>query len=187
MSSSYVILGQPERLNRESTRGSGEKGLGDRGIVLLNVYFPNWWTRADWREMLSYKLNFYNEIIEYCNEIVKTWKNVIITWDFNICHTEIDIARPKENEDSIWFLPIERQKFWEFLNNWYIDTFRYFFPDKTEVYSWWSYRTGARPRNVWWRLDYFLINKKFIKNIEETKYLTNIMWSDHCPVELRLK
>ena len=156
-------------------------------IILINWYFPNGWTRADWTEMLTYKLDFYSNLINYVNSLVSAWKNVIITWDFNICHERIDIARPDENENSIWFLPVERAKFSELLANWYIDTFRYFYPDLAEVYSWWSYRAWARPRNVWWRLDYFVVNKDFIKNVENIEYLTKIMWSDHCPVKLILK
>jgi len=154
---------------------------------LINVYFPNWWTKADWTEMLSYKLEFYDKIINYINKITKNGENIILTWDFNICHTEIDIARPKENQKSIWFLPIEREKISELLSNWYMDVFRYFYPDKIDTYSWWSYRANARARNVWWRLDYFVVNKDFLKNIDSIKYLTNITWSDHCPVVLNLK
>ena len=156
-------------------------------IVLFNWYFPNWWTRADWTEMVSYKLDFYDHLIDYSKKIKKEWKHIIITWDFNICHTEIDIARPKQNENSIWFLPIERKKIWELINDWNIDVFRYFYPNKTDVYSWWSYRAAARERNVWWRIDYFVIDKEFIKYIDDIKYMTGIMWSDHCPVELKLK
>lgn len=156
-------------------------------FVLLNWYYPNWWTRADWTEMVDYKLEFYDYIIKYANKLVKEWKNVILTWDFNICHTEIDIARPKENENSIWFLPIERAKVWELLSNWYIDTFRYQYPTKTDTYSWWSYRAWARPRNVWWRIDYFVVNKWFIENIVDTTYLTDELGSDHCPIMLELK
>lgn len=156
-------------------------------IVLINWYFPNWWTRADWTEMLTYKLEFYDELIKYLNSLVSEWKEVIVTWDFNICHKEIDIARPKENENTIWFLPIERAKVSELLENWYIDTFRYFYPEQIDTYSWWSYRAGARPRNVWWRIDYFVVNKNFITNVADIKYLTDIEWSDHCPVLLTLK
>lgn len=157
------------------------------GFVLLNWYYPNGWTRADGTEMVDYKLEFYDHIIKYANKLVKEWKNVVLTWDFNICHTEIDIARPKENENSIWFLPIERAKVWELLDNWYIDTFRYKYPTKTDTYSWWSYRAWARPRNVWWRIDYFVVNKWFIDKIVDTTYLTEEQWSDHCPIMLELK
>nr|MDD3719780.1 exodeoxyribonuclease III [Candidatus Gracilibacteria bacterium] len=156
-------------------------------FVLLNGYFPNGGTRADGTEMLTYKLEFYDKIIDYANKLVASGENVIITGDFNICHEEIDIARPKENEDSIGFLPIERAKISELLNNGYIDVWRKLNPEKKDVYSWWSYRAGARPRNVGWRLDYFIVNKNFINKIENMEYLTSIMGSDHCPVKLKIK
>ena len=161
--------------------------IGLKDFVLINWYFPNGWTRADGTEMLSYKLEFYDHLIHYVNTLVESWKNVIITWDLNIAHTEMDIARPKENENSIWFLPEERAKITELLENGYIDVFRYFYPDKKDVYSWWTYRAWARQRNVWWRIDYFLVNKDFIDKVEDIKYLTDVMGSDHCPVMLTLK
>ncbi len=156
-------------------------------FVLINGYFPNWWDRADGTEMLSYKLWFYDDLIKYCNELKASWKNVIITWDYNICHTEIDIARPKQNANVIWFLPIERDKVSEFLNTWFTDVFRYLKWNITDVYSWWSYRAWARPNNVWWRIDYFSVNNEFLDNVIDIEYMTNVMWSDHCPVKLILK
>lgn len=156
-------------------------------IVLFNWYFPNWWTRADWTEMVDYKLDFYNHLINYSREIKKSWKNIIMTWDFNICHEEIDIARPKQNVNSIWFLPIEREKIWELINDWNLDVWRYLNPTKTDIYSWWSYRAWARANNVWWRIDYFVVNEKFIEKVKNIDYLTEVIWSDHCPVLLELK
>lgn len=158
-----------------------------KSIVLLNWYYPNGWTRADGTEMVTYKLEFYDHIIAYSNDLVAQWKNVILTWDLNIVHTEIDIARPKENQKTIWFLPIERAKVSELLENWYIDTFRHFYPDKIDTYSWWSYRAGARPRNVGWRIDYFVVNNDFIDSVEDIWYMTDVMGSDHCPVMMKLK
>lgn len=158
-----------------------------KNIVLLNGYFPNWWTRADGTEMVDYKLYFYNHLINYSRKIKKSWKDIILTWDFNICHTEIDIARPKQNINSIGFLPVEREKIWELINDWNVDVFRYFYPEKTDIYSWWSYRAWARPNNVWWRIDYFVVNNEFIKQVKDISYLNEIMWSDHCPVLLELK
>lgn len=156
-------------------------------IVLFNWYFPNWWQKVTQENMLDYKLEFYDYMISYINQKASENKQIIITWDFNICHTEIDIARPEANKNSIWFLPIEREKISELLANWYTDTFRYFYPEKTETYSWWSYRAWARPRNVWWRIDYFIVNNDFIKNVEDINYMTDIMWSDHCPIKMELK
>jgi len=158
-----------------------------KDFVLINWYFPNGWTKADWTEMLSYKLEFYDKLIDYCNKLVAGWQDVIITWDFNIANTEIDIARPKENESSIWFLPIERAKITEFLNNGYIDVFRHFYKDVKNIYSWWTYRAWARQKNVGWRIDYFFVNKNFIDKVEDIKYLTDVLGSDHCPVMLKLK
>jgi len=156
-------------------------------VVLMNGYFPNWWTRASWEEMLTYKLDFYDKLIDYTRKIKDSGKKMIITWDFNICHEEIDIARPKANINSIWFLPIEREKIGEFISDWNIDVWRNKYPDKRDVYSWWSYRAWARQNNVGWRIDYFVVNEDFIDNIDNIEYLTDIMWSDHCPIMLELK
>lgn len=158
-----------------------------KNIVLFNWYFPNWWTRADWTEMVSYKLDFYNHLINHSRQIKEAWKQLILTWDFNICHTEIDIARPKQNVNSIWFLPIEREKIWELIDDWNLDVWRYTNPTKLDVYSWWSYRAWARGNNVWWRIDYFVINKDFIWEVNNIEYLTEQMWSDHCPIMLEIK
>ncbi len=156
-------------------------------FILINGYYPNGWTRADGTEMVSYKLDFYDHIISYSNKLIEAWRNIVLTWDFNVCHKEADIARPKENKNSIWFLPIEREKVTELLKNWYIDTFRHLYPKQTDTYSWWSYRAGARPRNVGWRIDYFVVNESFIEKVKNMKYLTDVMWSDHCPILLELQ
>lgn len=158
-----------------------------KDFTLLNWYFPNWWQKVSQENMLDYKLEFYDKIIDYANKIKSRWENVIICWDFNICHTEIDIARPKENENSIWFLPIEREKIWELLKNWYFDVWRELNPEKKDVYSWWSYRAWARPRNVGRRIDYFVVNDWLIKKVENMNYLNDVMGSDHCPLELIIK
>ncbi|MEA3304506.1 MAG: exodeoxyribonuclease III [Patescibacteria group bacterium] len=156
-------------------------------FVLLNGYFPNGGTRADGTEMLTYKLEFYDHIIHYSNKLVAEGKNVIITGDLNIVHTEIDIARPKENKNTIGFLPVERAKVGELLDNGYTDMFRHFYPEQIDTYSWWSYRAGARARNVGWRIDYFVLNNSFVEQAKDITYMTDVMGSDHCPVMLELK
>ena len=156
-------------------------------FTLLNIYFPNWWERADWTEMLSYKLKFYEHLIHYVNWLRTIWEKIIITWDFNICHKEIDIAKPKENKNSIWFLPIERAEMDKLENNWYVDTFRYFNPDLKDQYTWWSYRAGARLRNIWRRLDYFRVSNDVLLMISKVQHQTLVEWSDHCPILLELK
>ncbi|MCD5380384.1 exodeoxyribonuclease III [Candidatus Gracilibacteria bacterium] len=155
--------------------------------VLLNGYFPNGGTRADGTEMVSYKLEFYTHLMDYTQKLKAEGKTMIVTGDYNIVHTEIDIARPKQNVNSIGFLPIEREKIGAFFDDGNLDVWRHFYPDRLDVYSWWSYRAGARPRNVGWRIDYFVVNKDFIHNVEGIDYMNDVMGSDHCPVKLELK
>ncbi len=159
----------------------------DNIVNLLNIYFPNGWSRADGTEMLSYKLDFYEKIRNYVQSIRDKWNEVIICWDFNICHTEIDIARPKENENSIWFLPIERAEMDKLENDGLVDVFRKLNPGLKDQYTWWSYRGWARERNVWWRLDYFWITPNLFNDVQLMEHQTNIWWSDHCPIKLVLK
>ena len=122
-------------------------------FTLLNIYFPNGGTNSKGEEKLSYKLEFYKNFLIYINKLREAGENIIVCGDFNICHTEIDIARPKENAKSIGFLPEERAWISKLIENKYSDVFRTLNPDKTDSYTWWSYRAGARPRNVGWRLD----------------------------------
>jgi len=159
---------------------------GDKCIHLLNVYFPNGWNRADGTEMLTYKLDFYEKIRQYVKLICNDWDEVIICWDFNICHTEIDIARPKENENSIWFLPIERAEMDKLEKDGLIDVFRKLNPNLKDQYTWWSYRWGARDRNVWRRLDYFWISSELMNMVIWIEHQISISWSDHCPIALKL-
>ena len=160
---------------------------GEEKIHLLNVYFPNGWDRADWTEMLSYKLDFYEKMRQYIQSIRDKWDEVIVCGDFNICHTEIDIARPKENENSIWFLPIERAEMDKLEDDGLVDVFRKLNPDLKNQYTRWSYRGWARQRNVGRRLDYFWISSNVFNDIQSMKHQTNILWSDHCPIELNMK
>jgi len=153
-------------------------------FTLINCYFPNWWAKADWTDMLPFKFEFYDKLMEYCEEKRKNWESIIITWDFNICHQEIDIARPKENWRNIWFTPEERQKLWEFLSKWYIDVFRYLNPDAKWYYTWWSYRWWARQKNIWRRLDYFLVSEDLIWKVKNMEHLDKQLGSDHCPIVL---
>ena len=157
-----------------------------QNFTLLNLYFPNGGERADGTEMLSYKLKFYEHFIHYINKLRDKGEKIITCGDFNICHKEIDIARPKENADNIWFLPIERAEMDKLESNGYVDVFRHFNPEKKDQYTWWSFRAGARPRNVWWRLDYFRVSKDVILHIKKIIHETAVEWSDHCPIVLEL-
>lgn len=156
-------------------------------IHLVNCYFPNGGPRADGTEMLSYKLDFYHKMENYLESQKKEGKTVLITGDFNICHTEIDIARPKENQNSIGFLPIERAELDHFQSLWYVDLFRKFHPGEKDHYTRWSYRAGAKQNNVGWRLDYFWINNENTDLIEWVQHQPEINMSDHCPIILTIK
>ena len=156
-------------------------------VHLLNVYFPNGWDRADWTEMLSYKLDFYEKMREYVQWIRNEWQEVVICWDFNICHTEIDIARPKENENSIWFLPIERAEMDKLEKDGLVDVFRKLNPGLKDQYTWWSYRWWARERNVWRRLDYFWLSLQIFNSVATIQHQIEVQWSDHCPIKLELQ
>jgi exodeoxyribonuclease-3 len=156
-------------------------------ISLLNIYFPNGGTRADGTEMLSYKLEFYEKYRTYINELTTAGKLVISTGDFNICHTAIDIARPEENKNSIGFLPIERAEMDKLVANKYVDVFRYYYPEMKEKYTRRSYRSGARARNIGWRLDYFWVNEKALAWIISVQHQEQVEGSDHCPIVLELK
>ena len=137
--------------------------------------------------MLTYKLDFYEKMRQYVQWIRGNGDGVVICGDFNICHTEIDIARPKENENSIWFLPIERAEMDKLENDGLVDVFRKLNPDLKDQYTWWSYRAWARQRNVGRRLDYFWVNSELFKTVQFMEHQVNVMWSDHCPILLKLK
>ncbi|KZX15388.1 exodeoxyribonuclease III [Methanobrevibacter filiformis] len=147
-------------------------------FILLNIYYPNGGMSE---ERLQYKLDFYDAFLDYSNHLRDQGNNLIICGDLNTAHKEIDIARPKENEHVSGFLAIERQWIDKFLSNGYIDTFR-MFNNESENYTWWSYRTKARNRNVGWRLDYFFVNEEFKDNVKNSYILSDIMGSDHCPI-----
>ena len=158
----------------------------EKNIHLINTYFPNGWDRADWTEMLTYKLDFYENMRQYIGWIRNNEGDVIICGDFNICHREIDIARPKENENSIWFLPIERAEMDKLESDGLVDVFRKLNPVLRNHYTWRSYRWWARERNVGWRLDYFWVSPETMNNVKSMEHQVDIMWSDHCPICLNI-
>ncbi len=167
--------------------GFGIKKFDDEGriliahypeFILLNIYFPNGKMSP---ERLLYKLEFYDALLDYAENLKKMDKNLIICGDLNTAHKEIDLARPKANEKISGFLPEERAWIDKFLNYGYIDTFR-MFNNEPDQYTWWSYRTKARERNVGWRLDYFFVNEEFGDKIKSSYILSDVIGSDHCPV-----
>jgi len=153
-----------------------------KDFYLLNIYFPNANSELT---RLEYKLEFNEELLKYVKKLEIT-KSVIITGDFNVAHTEIDLARPKENKGSAGFTREERTWFTKFLNSGFIDTFREINGQKIQ-YSWWSYRAGARRRNVGWRIDYFCASVKLKIRLKKAYILDKISGSDHAPIGLELK
>ena len=119
----------------------------------------------------------------YLKKLEET-KPVIVTGDMNVAHKEIDLKNPKTNRKNAGFTDEERQKFTELLDAGFIDTFRYFYPEQTGIYSWWSYRFQARKKNAGWRIDYFCVSESLKEKLVDAKIHTEIMGSDHCPVEL---
>jgi exodeoxyribonuclease-3 len=152
-------------------------------FVLLNIYFPNG-QRDD--ERLQYKLDFYDATLDFCEKLRKDGKSLIICGDYNTAHNEIDLARPEANVNTSGFLRIERDWMDKFESYGYVDTFRKLNPDTKDAYSWWSYRTAARKRNVGWRLDYFYITPELLLKVKRAEILNDVMGSDHCPVLLEL-
>lgn len=152
-------------------------------FVLLNIYFPNGKIS---KERLDYNLEFYKTFLDHANRLKAGGRNMVICGYLNTAHKEIDLARPKANEKISGFLPVERAWINKFLKNGYLDTFR-MFNNEPDQYTWWSYRTRARERNVGWRLDYFFVNEEFKDKIKSAGILNEVMCSDHCPVDLKLE
>jgi exodeoxyribonuclease-3 len=149
---------------------------------IIGVYFPNG-QQGD--ERLNYKLRFYDALFEYCDELKSLGKDVIVCGDYNTAHTPIDLARPKENQSTSGFMPIEREWISELIRRDYIDIYREQHPQK-EKYSWWSYRSAAREKNIGWRIDYFMVSKQLSKSISDSFILNDVLGSDHCPVGIIL-
>jgi len=152
------------------------------GFILFNIYFPNGQRGLD---RLGYKLEFYARLLELCDYLHAEGKQLILTGDFNTAHTEIDLANPKDNSTTSGFLPEERVWIDHFLGHGFVDAYRTLYPDRVE-YTWWTYRFGARARNIGWRLDYFLVTGSLMDRVEDVQIHAGVDGSDHCPVTLKL-
>jgi exodeoxyribonuclease-3 len=152
-------------------------------FLLYNIYFPN--GQRD-QERLQYKLDFYDELLPIINDQVESGHNVIVTGDWNTAHHEIDLARPKDNVKNSGFMPIERERLDTYVENCWVDTFRMYHPEPGR-YSWWTYRFGARSRNIGWRIDYFFVNEEFTEQVLDADIHDDVMGSDHCPISLEVK
>ena len=152
-------------------------------FMLFNIYFPNGKKN---QERLDYKLDFYDTFLAYADNQKAEGKNIVVCGDFNTAHKEIDLARPKENEKTSGFLPVERAWIDTFTDHGYVDTFRYFNKEPSQ-YTWWDMKTRARERNVGWRIDYFFVNKEFMKHVKKAFIMPEVTGSDHCPIGIEIE
>ena len=147
---------------------------------LLNVYFPN---GTSGEERLQFKLEFYDAFLEYCEKLRAQGKRLVVCGDVNTAHKPIDLENPKANEKNSGFLPVERAWIDKFISHGYADTFRILHPEPKQ-YTWWTYRTNARERNIGWRLDYFFVTENLKSRIRDSFIMSEVVGSDHCPVGL---
>ena len=152
-------------------------------FYLVNCYVPN--VKRNLERMDS-RMRYEKCFKEYIKKLEKE-KPVIICGDFNVAHTEMDIKNAKQNIGNAGFTYEEREKFSELLDSGLIDTFRYYNKEKTDAYTWWSYRKGVREKNIGWRIDYFLVSKRFIHQITNTMIYKEVLGSDHCPIGIEIK
>ena len=150
---------------------------------VVTCYTPN---SQDGLKRLDYRMEWENVFLAYLKKLEET-KPVIFCGDLNVAHREIDLKNPKTNRKNAGFTDEERGKFTDLLAAGFIDTFRYFYPDAEGIYSWWSYRFKAREKNAGWRIDYFCVSESLKDRLESAAILTDIMGSDHCPVELVIR
>ncbi len=150
---------------------------------MVNVYTPN---SQNELARLDYRMEWEEAFKAYLKKLEEN-KPVIVCGDMNVAHNEIDLKNPKTNRKNAGFTDEERGKFTDLLDAGFIDTFRYFYPDMKDIYSWWSYRFSARAKNAGWRIDYFLVSEALKGNLVDAKIYTEIMGSDHCPVELDIE
>lgn len=152
-------------------------------FYMITVYTPN---SQDKLARIDYRMSWEDAFLNYLKELEKN-KPVIVCGDLNVAHKEIDLKNPKTNRNNAGFSDQEREKFSNLLSNGFIDTFRYFYPDKEGAYSWWSYRFNARANNAGWRIDYFLTSNSLKDRLVSADIHNEIFGSDHCPVELIIK
>jgi len=152
------------------------------GFYLVNVYVPN---SQDELARLGYRMEWEDDFRAFVSGLNKT-KPVIICGDMNVAHKEIDLTHPKPNRRNAGFTDEERGKMTELLGSGFKDSFRLLYPDKTEAYTWWSFRANARQRNVGWRIDYFIVSDALADKIKDVTLLPQVYGSDHCPVMLEL-
>ncbi len=164
-------------LERFDNEGRGLR-LDFAGFSLLNLYFPHGGRQ---KENLKYKLEVYDYLFSYLKTLLTRQKNLVLAGDFNVAHKEIDLARPKENQDNIMFTPKERKQIDRLLGLGFIDIFRKFHKEGG-FYTWWPYSFGARERNLGWRIDFIFVSQGLVPKLKDAFILSQVSGSDHCPV-----
>lgn len=151
-------------------------------FYFVTVYTPNSQSEL---ARLDYRMRWEDAFRDYLKEL-DAHKPVIVTGDMNVAHEEIDLKNPKTNKKNAGFTQEERDKFTELLDSGFVDSFRYFYPDKTGAYSWWSYRFKAREKDAGWRIDYFVVSERIKEQMKDALIYKEVMGSDHCPVGLEI-
>jgi len=181
------------KVQPDDVRFLGKPEFDDEGRVLIAdykdfsviaAYFPN---SQDERKRLDYKLAFNDAVLKLCKSIVKKGRHLVLCGDYNVAHTPIDLARPKQNENNAGYLPEERAWMTSFLDAGFVDTFRHLHPDETGHYTWWSYMGQSRVKNIGWRIDYHCVDKAFLPGVKSSIIRPDVEGSDHCPVEIKIK
>lgn len=187
--SGTAIFSKEEPLTVKYGIGDAEEETEGRIITLeyesfylVNVYTPN--SQRDLAR-LSFRLKWEDEIRTYLRELDKK-KPVILCGDLNVAHQEIDLRNPKPNQGNSGFTVEEREKFTSLLDEGFIDTFRYFYPEEEGAYTWWSYMNKVRERNIGWRIDYFVVSNRLANLLIDAQIHCDIMGSDHCPIMLEM-
>ena len=152
-------------------------------FYFVTVYTPN---SQNELARLPYRMKWEDDFLKYLKKLEET-KPVVFCGDLNVAHKEIDLKNPKTNRKNAGFTDEEREKFTKLLESGFIDTFRYFYPDMEGIYSWWSYRFSARAKNAGWRIDYFCVSESLKEKLSDAKIHTDVMGSDHCPIELDIE
>ena len=188
--SGTAIFTKKQPINVSYGIGMEEHDMEGRVITLefedfyfITVYTPNSQSEL---ARLDYRMKWEDDFLSYLKKLEET-KPVIFCGDLNVAHKEIDLKNPKTNRKNAGFTDEEREKFSKLLDEGFIDTFRYFYPEQENIYSWWSYRFKAREKNAGWRIDYFCVSKALKERLVDASILTDILGSDHCPVLLEIK
>jgi exodeoxyribonuclease-3 len=176
---------ETQAMNEPSYDSEGRLIVSDHGDFLLySVYFPN---GGQDLQRVPYKLEFSEAVLQHAGRARAAGRSVVICGDFNTAHQEIDLANPRSNTGNTGFLPEERAWVSRVLDRGWIDIFRTLHPDEPGHYTWWSNRRGVRERNIGWRIDYYLISPDLAPRVVSANHQTDVLGSDHCPIELVLQ